>query len=106
MIKLGKPKGQNIQEIDFIVVNYTHQYILNIEAKKWLGIVKGKPGNTDKNSILKIKNQLLAEAGCHEEANECLICLKHSPSMLSKELLRQVSYTSMYSFRSTQNVTS
>ena len=58
MIKLGKPKGQNIQEIDFIVVNYTHQYILNIEAKKWLGIVKGKPGNTDKNSILKIKNQL------------------------------------------------
>ena len=37
---------------------------------------------------------MLAEAGCHEEANECLICLKHSPSMLSKELLRQVSYTS------------
>ena len=29
-----------------------------------------------------------------EEANECVICLTHSPSMLSKELLRQVSYKS------------
>ena len=58
MIKLGKPKGQNVQEIDFMVVNYTHQYILNIEAKKWLGIVIGKPGDTNKNSILKVKNQL------------------------------------------------
>ena len=58
MIKLGKPKGQNIQEIDFIVVNYTHQYILNIEAKKWLGIVKGKPGDTEKNSILDFFSEL------------------------------------------------
>ena len=58
MIKLGKEKGKNVQEIDFLLINWTHQYILNIEVKKWLGVVKGKPGDTDKCSISKAKNQI------------------------------------------------
>ena len=58
MIKLGKEKGKNVQEIDFLLINWTHQYILNIEVKKWLGVVKGKPGDIDKCSISKAKNQI------------------------------------------------
>ena len=58
MIKLGKEKGKNVQEIDFLLINWTHQYILNIEVKKWLGVVKGKPGDTDKCSISKAKDQI------------------------------------------------
>ena len=40
MIKLGKPKGQNVQEIDFIVVNYTHQYILTSKQKNGLALLQ------------------------------------------------------------------
>ena len=29
------------QEIDFLVINYSKQYILNIEVKTWLGPNKG-----------------------------------------------------------------
>ena len=58
MIKLGKEKGKNVQEIDFLLINWTHQYILNIEVKKWLGVVKGKSGDIDKCSISKAKNQI------------------------------------------------
>ena len=58
MIKLGKEKGKNVQEIDFLLINWTHHYILNIEVKKWLGVVKGKPGDIDKCSISKAKKQI------------------------------------------------
>ena len=59
MIKLGKEKGKNVQEIDFLVINYTNQYILNIEVKKWIGIIKkGKPEDKDKSAVLKVKKQL------------------------------------------------
>ena len=29
-------------EFDFVIVNYTHQYIMNIEVKKWLGKIQNK----------------------------------------------------------------
>ena len=49
MVKLGGERGRNVHEIDFLVINFTYQYILNIEVKKWLGQIQGKPENiTDK----------------------------------------------------------
>merc|ERR1711963_1299975 len=33
MHNIGEDKGHDKQEIDFLVVNYTKQYILNLEAK-------------------------------------------------------------------------
>ena len=33
MLMLDAPKGKNIQEVDFLIINYSKQYILNIEAK-------------------------------------------------------------------------
>ena len=37
LVKLGFKKGVDVQEIDFLVINYTHQYILNLEVKTTLG---------------------------------------------------------------------
>ncbi len=34
MVKLGGARGRNVHEIDFLVINFTYQYILNIEVKK------------------------------------------------------------------------
>ena len=45
LVKLGGVKGSDKQEVDFLIVNFTHQYILNIEVKKWLGQIQGKPEN-------------------------------------------------------------
>ena len=45
LTKLGGERGSDKQELDFLVVNFTHQYILNIEVKKWLGQIQGKPEN-------------------------------------------------------------
>ena len=36
MLILDAPKGKNKQEIDFVIVNYTKQYVLNIEVKRSL----------------------------------------------------------------------
>ena len=36
MIMLDAPKGKNIQEVDFLIINYSKQYILNIEVKRSL----------------------------------------------------------------------
>ena len=33
---LDQPKGKHLQEIDFLIINYTNQYILNIEVKRSL----------------------------------------------------------------------
>ena len=54
LVKLGGERGSDKQEVDFLVVNFTHQYILNIEVKKWLGQIQGKP----ENIIEKAKEQL------------------------------------------------
>ena len=54
MVKLGGARGRNVHEIDFLVINFTHQYILNIEVKKWLGQIEGKP----ENIIYKAREQL------------------------------------------------
>ena len=42
MLDMNGTKGKNIHEFDFIIVNYTHQYIMNIEVKKWLGKIQNK----------------------------------------------------------------
>ena len=42
MLDMNGAKGKNIHEFDFIIVNYTHQYIMNIEVKKWLGKIQNK----------------------------------------------------------------
>ena len=36
MLMLDAPKGKNIQEVDFLIINYSKQYILNIEVKRSL----------------------------------------------------------------------
>ena len=54
MVKIGGERGRNIHEIDFLVINFTYQYILNIEVKKWLGQIEGKP----ENIIYKARDQL------------------------------------------------
>ena len=54
MVKLGGERGRNVHEIDFLVINFTYQYILNIEVKKWLGQIEGKP----ENIIDKARDQL------------------------------------------------
>ena len=54
MVKLGGERGKNVHEIDFLVINFTYQYILNIEVKKWLGQIEGKP----ENIIDKARDQL------------------------------------------------
>ena len=55
MLDIDGPKGKNIQEIDFLIVNYTKQYILNIEVKRSLTRtqIKGK----GKSVITKAKEQ-------------------------------------------------
>ena len=54
MVKIGGERGRNIHEIDFLIINFTYQYILNIEVKKWLGQIEGKP----ENIIYKARDQL------------------------------------------------
>ena len=54
MVKLGGERGRNVHEIDFLVIDFTYQYILNIEVKKWLGQIEGKP----ENIIDKARDQL------------------------------------------------
>ena len=54
MVKLGGERGRNVHEIDFLVIDFTYQYILNIEVKKWLGQIEGKP----ENIIDKAREQL------------------------------------------------
>ena len=36
MLMLDAPKGKNVQEVDFLIINYSKQYILNIEVKRSL----------------------------------------------------------------------
>ena len=36
MLMLDSPKGKNVQEVDFLIINYSKQYILNIEVKRSL----------------------------------------------------------------------
>ena len=42
MLDMNGTKGKNVYEFDFVIVNYTHQYIMNIEVKKWLGKIQNK----------------------------------------------------------------
>ena len=51
MLDMKGTKGKNIHEFDFIIVNYTHQYIMNLEVKKWLGKIQNK--DTDIGKIVK-----------------------------------------------------
>ena len=36
MLMLDAPRGKNVQEVDFLIINYSKQYILNIEVKRSL----------------------------------------------------------------------
>ena len=54
LFDINGEKGQNEPEADFLVINYTHQYILNVEVKKWTGEIKEK----HKNTGTKTKDQL------------------------------------------------
>ena len=54
LVKIGGERGKDVQELDFLIVNFTHQYVLNIEVKKWLGQIQGKP----ENIIEKARDQL------------------------------------------------
>ena len=36
MLMLDGPMGKNVQEVDFLIINYSKQYILNIEVKRSL----------------------------------------------------------------------
>ena len=36
MLMLDAPKGKNVQEVDLLIINYSKQYILNIEVKRSL----------------------------------------------------------------------
>ena len=36
MLMLDGPKGKNVQEVDYLIINYSKQYILNIEVKRSL----------------------------------------------------------------------
>ena len=36
MLMLDAPKGKNVQEVDYLIINYSKQYILNIEVKRSL----------------------------------------------------------------------
>ena len=36
MLILDAPRGKNVQEVDFLIINYSKQYILNIEVKRSL----------------------------------------------------------------------
>ena len=54
LVKIGGARGRNVHELDFLVVDFKHQYILNIEVKKWLGQIEGKP----ENIIDKARDQL------------------------------------------------
>ena len=47
--------GEDRQEADFIIVNNTRQYVMNLEVKKWLGSIEGKPQKCVKK---KTKDQL------------------------------------------------
>ena len=47
-------KEKSRLELDFLVINYSRQYILNIEVKKWLGEIRGK----NKSTSTKTKEQL------------------------------------------------
>ena len=46
MLMLDAPKGKNIQEVDLLIINYSKQYILNIEVKTSLSeVMTGKRSN-------------------------------------------------------------
>ena len=56
MLILDAPKGKNKQEIDFVIVNYTKQYVLNIEVKRSL-LEETQIKNKGKSVIDKAKEQ-------------------------------------------------
>lgn len=56
MLILDAPKGKNKQEIDFVIVNYTKQYVLNIEVKRSL-LEETQIQNKGKSVIDKAKEQ-------------------------------------------------
>ena len=65
MLMLDGPKGKNVQEVDFLIINHSKQYILNIEVKRSLTeAMTGKRSNKmtviekAKRQSLKIKQIL------------------------------------------------
>ena len=56
MVKLDGKKGENVREMDFLVINFTYQYILNIEVKKWLGQIEGKSKNIIDEAIVQLES--------------------------------------------------
>ena len=45
-----RDKSLGLKEIDFIVVNFTKQYVMNLEVKTWLGPNEMDPQNDKKNN--------------------------------------------------------
>ena len=62
MFKIGEDRVRDIQEIDFLIINYSRQYIMDLEVKTWIGPIKDRQGNDkpDKNVTIKSKRQLNA----------------------------------------------
>ena len=100
-LPLHLPERQGKQEIDFLLVNYTKQYILNVEVKKSLTPIKNKPGqSTTKNaqkqllrirtllnrifgSVLKGQWKIMSMVSCHELEESVENC-NHCHQFVSK----------------------
>ena len=54
---LGDPESKQ-QEMDFLIINQTKKYILNVEVKTWLGPLEKDPSNPKKNSAIKVAEQM------------------------------------------------
>ena len=55
MLDLQASKGENEREADFLIVNYSRQYVCNIEVKKTLNMTK--VGKKKKTVIIKKAQQ-------------------------------------------------
>ena len=56
MLILDGPAGKNKQEIDFLVINFTKQYVLNIEVKR--SLTNAQIRGRGKSVITKAKEQI------------------------------------------------
>ena len=56
MLILDGPRGENKQEIDFLIINYSKQYVLNIEVKR--SLTNAQVRRRGKSVIKKAKEQI------------------------------------------------
>ena len=60
MLDLQASKGENEREADFLIVNYTRQYVCNIEVKRCLKIVGSECMTLDINVDLTLHMYVIA----------------------------------------------